>query len=329
MATYKAEFRSHYYEGRLRPRAAYTMGLIHRWARLASRVPNLANALTHAPILAAAIKAIGGIAEQRQIPWFAEVPYWKWHRQRPLLECSGKPVILFVDTFNNYFRPRTAISATRVLERAGFRVIIPKHPVCCGRPLFDWGMLKSAKALLAEILASLKVEIDNGTPMIGLEPACTATFRDELVNLFPENATARRLSQQTFLFSEFVDARRREFEFNTIGRKALVQIHCHHHSVMKDTAERRVLARLGLDFDVMPSGCCGMAGSFGFESAKYDLSMKAAERVMLPAIRAALPDTLVLANGFSCREQIEQATGRPTSHLAEIMARSLDLRGAG
>jgi FAD/FMN-containing dehydrogenase/Fe-S oxidoreductase len=329
MATYKAEFRSHYYEGRLRPRAAYTMGLIHRWARLASHVPNLANALTHAPILAAAIKAIGGIAQQRQIPSFAEVPYWKWHRQRPLLECSGKPVILFVDTFNNYFRPRTAISATRVLERAGFRVIIPKHPVCCGRPLFDWGMLKSAKALLAEILASLKAEIDNGTPMIGLEPACTATFRDELVNLFPENATARRLSQQTFLFSEFVDAHRREFEFNTIGRKALVQIHCHHHSVLKDTAERRVLARLGLDFDVMPSGCCGMAGSFGFESAKYDLSMKAAERVMLPALRAASPDTLLLANGFSCREQIEQATGRPTSHLAEIMAKPADLHGVG
>lgn len=329
MATYKAEFRSHYYEGRLRPRAAYTMGLIHRWARVASHVPNLANALTRAPILAAAVKAVGGIAQQRQMPTFAEVPYWKWYRRRPLLECNGKPVILFVDTFNNYFRPRTAISATRVLERAGFRVIIPKHPVCCGRPLFDWGMLKSAKALLADILASLKAEIDNGTPMIGLEPACTATFRDELVNLFPENATAHRLSQQTFLFSEFVDAHRREFEFNTIGRKALVQIHCHHHSVMRDAAERRVLAQLGLDFDVMPSGCCGMAGSFGFENAKYDLSMKMAERVMLPAIRAALPSTLVLADGFSCREQIEQATGRPTLHLAEIMAGSLDLRSSG
>jgi Fe-S oxidoreductase len=245
-----------------------------------------------------------------------------------LRECSGKPVILFVDTFNNYFRPRTAISATRVLERAGFRVIIPKHPVCCGRPLFDWGMLKSAKALLTEILASLQAEIDNGTPMVGLEPACTATFRDELVNLFPESTTARRLSQQTFLFSEFVDAHRREFEFHTINRKALVQIHCHHHSVMRDAAERRVLAQLGLDFEVMPSGCCGMAGSFGFERGKYDLSMTLAERVMLPAIRAALPDTLVLANGFSCREQIEQATGRSTLHLADIMAKPVDWQGA-
>jgi FAD/FMN-containing dehydrogenase/Fe-S oxidoreductase len=328
MATYKAEFRSHYYEGRLRPRAAYSMGLIHRWARVASHVPNIANALTHAPLLAAIAKGIGAIAQQRQIPTFADVPYWKWHRQRPLRECSGKPVILFVDTFNNYFRPRTAISATRVLERAGFRVIIPKHPVCCGRPLFDWGMLKSAKALLTEILASLQAEIDNGTPMVGLEPACTATFRDELVNLFPESTTARRLSQQTFLFSEFVDAHRREFEFHTINRKALVQIHCHHHSVMRDAAERRVLAQLGLDFEVMPSGCCGMAGSFGFERGKYDLSMTLAERVMLPAIRAALPDTLVLANGFSCREQIEQATGRSTLHLADIMAKPVDWQGA-
>ncbi|HEY8128229.1 MAG TPA: FAD-binding and (Fe-S)-binding domain-containing protein [Hyphomicrobium sp.] len=320
MATYKAEFRSHYYEGRLRPRAAYSMGLIHRWARIASHMPRIANALIQAPGLNALAKLAGGIAQERQMPSFATESYWQWHNRRAPPQGTGKPVILFVDTFNNYFRPQTAIDATRVLEGAGFRVIIPQRPVCCGRPLFDWGMLKSAKSLLNRVLAQLAPEVNNGTPVIGLEPACTATFRDELINLFPENPTARRLSSQTLLFSEFIDEHSHEFAFEPIHRKAIVQIHCHHHSVMKDAAERRVLDRLGLEYDVMPSGCCGMAGSFGFESAKYDLSMKAAERVMLPTVRAATPETLVLANGFSCREQIEQATGRTTLHLAELIA---------
>jgi len=324
MATYKAEFRSHYYEGRLRPRAAYSMGLIHRWAHIASRMPRIANVLTQTPGLAAAVKFAGGIAPQRRMPAFAIEPFWRWHRKRGAKQ-SGKPVILFVDTFNNYFRPQTAIAATRVLEQAGYRVIIPEQPVCCGRPLFDWGMLKTAKSLLEKILQQLEPQIEDGTPMVGLEPACTATFRDELVNLFPENALARRLSRQTFLFSEFIDGHANELALKPVDGAAIVQIHCHHHSIMKDTAERRVLGRLGLDYEILPSGCCGMAGSFGFERGKFDLSMKAAERVLLPRVRAAAPETLVLANGFSCREQIEQATNRTTLHIAELLARQSEL----
>jgi Fe-S oxidoreductase len=258
------------------------------------------------------------------MPAFAIEPFWRWHRNRNASQ-SGKPIILFVDTFNNYFRPQTAIAATEVLERAGYRVIIPERPMCCGRPLFDWGMLETAKSLLKRILHQLEPEIANGTPMVGLEPACTATFRDELVNLFPENPLARRLSHQTLLFSEFIDQHANEFALEPVNATAIVQIHCHHHSIMKDTADRRVLDRLGLDYEIMPSGCCGMAGSFGFERDKYELSMKAAERVMLPKVRAAASDTLVLANGFSCREQIEQATSRTTLHLAELMARQSDL----
>jgi FAD/FMN-containing dehydrogenase/Fe-S oxidoreductase len=319
MATYKAEFRSHYYQGRPRPRAAYSMGLIHRWARAASYVPHLANALTQAPGLSAVAKLAAGIAQERQLPAFATNPYWRWQRARSSARTDGRPVILFVDTFNNYFRPNTAICATRVLENAGFCVIAPQHHLCCGRPLFDWGMLKTAKSLLQRILEQLGPEIEKGTPLVGLEPACTATFRDELANLFPEDPTAHRLSRQTFLFSEFIDEHMDEFELQPLQRRALVQIHCHHHSILKDAAERRVLDRLKLDYEVMPSGCCGMAGSFGFESAKYDLSMNAAERVMLPKVRAAASDTLILANGFSCREQIEQATARPTLHLAQVM----------
>jgi Fe-S oxidoreductase len=284
-------------------------------------MPRIANAVTQTPGLSALVKWAGGIAQQRRMPAIAVEPYWKWHRARTDRAANGKPVILFVDTFNNYFRPQTAIDATHVLERAGFRVIIPKKPVCCGRPLYDWGMLKTAKSLLKDILEQLRPEIESGTQMVGLEPACTATFRDELINLFPDNRTARQLSAQTLFLSEFIDQHAGEFTLDPIRRKAVVQIHCHHHSIMKDTAERRVLGRLGLDYDIMPSGCCGMAGSFGFESDKYDLSMKAAERVMLPRVRSAASDTLVLANGFSCREQIEQATGRTTMHLAELLAR--------
>jgi len=327
MATYKAEFRSHYYEGRLRPRAAYSMGLIHRWAHIGSHMPRVANTFTQTAGLASVVKFAGGIAQQRRMPAFAVEPFWKWHRNRTARQ-SGKPVILFVDTFNNYFRPRTAIAATCVLEQAGYRVIIPEQPICCGRPLFDWGMLDTAKALLERILDQLKSEIESGTVMVGLEPACTATFRDELINLFPENALARRLSRQTLLFSEFIDEHASKFAFKPVKRTAIVQIHCHHHSIMKDTAERRVLDRLGLDYQIMPSGCCGMAGSFGFERDKYDLSMKAAERVMLPRVRTAAANTLVLANGFSCREQIEQATSRATLHIAELMARQSELNGA-
>lgn len=320
MATYKAEFRSHYYAGRLRPRAAYAMGLIHNWAHVASHVPRLANALTQTPGLCAAVKFAGGIAQQRRMPPFAMEPYWKWHRRRSTTQGNGQRVILFVDTFNNYFRPGTAIDATRVLEDAGFQVIIPSRPLCCGRPLFDWGMLDTAKSCLKKVLDDLGPDIESGTPIIGLEPACTAAFRDELTNLFPDDSRARRLSRQAVLFSEFVDANSKAFSFKPLRRKAVVQVHCHHHSIMKDTAERRVLDRLGLDYDVMPSGCCGMAGSFGFEAHKYDLSMQIAERVMLPYVRGTSSDTLILANGFSCREQIEQATDRTTLHLAELMA---------
>jgi Fe-S oxidoreductase len=327
MATYKAEFRSHYYEGRLRPRAAYSMGLIHRWARVASHMSPLANAVTQSSGLGQIAKWLAGIAPERRIPAFADESYWRWQRRQTDARPAGPAVILFVDTFNNYFRPQTSIAATRVLEGAGFRVITPQKPVCCGRPLFDWGLLKTAKSRLQEILDQLGPEIEKGTPMIGLEPACTATFRDELLGLFPNDPRARRLSSQTRLFSEFLDENADRFSLPVVKRKALVQIHCHHHSVLKDAAERRVLDRLGLDHEIMPSGCCGMAGSFGFERAKYDLSMRAAERVMLPRIRASDSETLVLANGFSCREQIEQATGRKTLHLADLLAAEAALSG--
>ncbi len=320
MATYKAEFRNRYYAGRLRPRAAYSMGLIHRWARIAARMPAIANAMTQTPGVSSLAKWIGGIAQERKMPPFARQSFTDWfkHRERP--SAGGQRVMLWPDTFNNYFRPETAIAATRLLEHLGFVVVIPARPLCCGRPLYDWGRLDAAKRLWRETLSSLESEIEIGTPIIGLEPACVSAFRDELVGLFSSSEQARRLSGQTLFLSEFLDRNSADIQLPRIAGPALVQLHCHHHAIIKPAAEKRVMDRLGLNYSVMASGCCGMAGSFGFEAAKYDVSLAAARRSLVPTIEAAPADTAIIANGFSCREQIEQLTGRHTTHIAELIA---------
>jgi Fe-S oxidoreductase len=294
------------------------MGLVHRWSRLAAISPALANGLMNAPALSGVLKAIGGIAPERRFPLYAREPFVRWFRRRSALPESGERVILWPDTFNNFFRPDTAIAATRVLEQAGYRVTIPRASLCCGRPLYDWGMLDAAKRLWEQTFATLDQEISAGTPVIGLEPACVSAFKDELVGLFPNEPRAKKLAEQTFFFSDFVDRDASRFDMPKLDGAALAQIHCHHHAVIKPDAERRVLGRTGLDVDFLPSGCCGMAGSFGFEKDKYEISMRLAERVLLPAVRRS-PDAIVLANGFSCREQIEQATGRRTTHIAELL----------
>jgi Fe-S oxidoreductase len=328
MATYKAEFRAHHYAGRMRPRSAYTMGLIHTWARLAGHAPAIANFLTQTPGLAAAAKWVGGVAQARRAPRFAPEPFHAWFARHRTANPTGPRVLLWPDTFNDYFRAPTAIAAVRVLEVAGWQVAIPRRRLCCGRPLYDWGRLGTAKAFLREILGELREDIEAGVPLVGLEPACLSVFRDELVNLFPDDPLARKLSEQSLLLSEFLDRHAKQSRLPRISGKALVQVHCHHHAIMKPDAEKRVLARLGLDHEVLPSGCCGMAGSFGFEPGKHEVSLRVAERVLLPKVRAADAATLILADGFSCREQIEQATGRRTVHLAELIASSLGFNAA-
>jgi Fe-S oxidoreductase len=319
MATYKAEFRAHHYKGRLRPRAAYSMGLIADWSRIAGHVPRLANAVTHAPGLSALAKWAGGIAPQRRIPHYASRTFVQWFQTRRNPRLQGRRVMLWPDTFNNYFRPRTAIAATRVLEALGFEVVIPPRPLCCGRPLYDWGMLDKAKRLWNETLTVLKPDIENGTPIIGLEPACVSAFRDELPGLFPGHEAAEHLAAQMLFISEFLDLQCRD-DIPRANGSALVHLHCHHHAIIKSDAERGVLDRMGLDYELLASGCCGMAGSFGFEADKYDVSTKIGEQVLMPRVRSAAAETDILADGFSCREQIEQCTGRRTLHVAEVMA---------
>ena len=319
MATYKAEFLSHYYEGRLRPRHAYAMGWIYWWARLASLAPNVANLVTHLPVVGKLFQAIGGISTQRTTPYFAPETFKAWWRRREPRNLGKPRVILWADTFNNHFHPQTAKAAVEVLEAAGFQVVVPPQSLCCGRPLYDFGMLDEAETLWREILGALRDEIEAGTPVVGLEPSCVAAFRDELTNLFPMDEDAKRLSQKTFILSEFLIEHAPGYTFPKLRRKAIVQKHCHHEHVLKFQDETAALAQLGLDFEVLDSGCCGMAGSFGFEAEHYDVSVKVAERVLLPAVRAASPETLVIADGFSCREQIADLTGRGALHLAQVI----------
>jgi FAD/FMN-containing dehydrogenase/Fe-S oxidoreductase len=301
MATYKAEFLSHYYKGRLRPIAAYTMGWIHRWSPLAARAPRLANLLMRVS------KPMLGIAPQRKMPRYAQRTFRDQFKAAELK--PGPRVLLWPDTFNNYFRPQTALAAVEVLEAAGYQVTIPRKQLCCGRPLYDWGFLDAAKKLLHEAMT----ELDPDVPIIGLEPSCVSVFRDELENLFP----GKRIPMLTL--SEFIQREGDRFKVPRLQRKAIVQGHCHHKAIMKFEPEEYVLRRLGLDFDHLDSGCCGMAGAFGFEKKHYDISMRIGERVLLPRVREAEKETLIVADGFSCREQIEQATGRQALHLAEII----------
>ena len=327
VATYKAEFLEHYYEGRLRPLSKFVFGNIDIFAHLASVVPGFVNIATQLPVVSEISKLLGGVPRQRRIPAFASQTFKSWFARRKGKNLGRTAVVLWPDTFNNYFQPDTAKAAVEVLEAAGFHVLLPEGNLCCGRPLYDIGMLDRAEAHLLKILDTLLPEIEAGIPVVGLEPSCVAVFRDELTNLFPDDVRARALSQQTFLLSEFLERYAKNFQLPRIARKALVHGHCHHKAIMKMNAEEAVLTRMGMDFDSPAPGCCGMAGAFGFENDKYEISREIGELELLPAVRDASPETLIIANGFSCREQISQETGRHALHLAEVIQMGLRQMG--
>lgn len=327
IATYKAEFLHHYYSRRLRPRIAYATGLLPWLAAVGSLAPGLANGLISAPGVSVLTKAAAGVAQERCVPHLAQVPFTKWFaKHRPRNEGAAE-VVLWPDTFTNRFSPDIAVAAVRVLETVGYRVTVPSKWVCCGRPLYDQGMLGLAERLLRRALRVLGPAIAARTPIVVLEPSCAAVFRDELPNLLAGDEQAEWLSQNTFTFAESLAKVPGGFDAPRHGRKALVQTHCHQHSVMGFAADRTVMDRLGLECEVLDSGCCGMAGAFGFEGGeKYNLSMRIGELGVLPAVRAANPDTLILADGFSCREQITKGTGRHALHLAQVVDDALSDR---
>lgn len=328
MATYKAEFLSHYYEGRLRPRHAFAFGWIHIWARLASVAPGVVNFLTHAPGISRVSKWIAGMEQQRTVPMFAAETFKSWFARHKPRHPYGEPVIIFPDTFNNFLHPDTAKAAVEILEDAGFRVHVPMQDMCCGRPLYDYGFLNMAKRWLEDILAKLQPAIEAGIPMIVLEPSCWAVFKDELTNILPSNLDATRLKDLMFTFSDFLRKKAPNYKPPHFDGHVMLHGHCHQKSLdrLNDKeygelfAEKEVLKNMGVEPEVPTTGCCGMAGAFGFEPGDhYAVAIAAGERVLLPNVRQQSRNTVILADGFSCREQISQDTDREALHLAQFI----------
>ena len=318
LATYKAEFLAHYYEGRSRPLYAYAFGMIDRWARMASHTPRLANALGRFPLTAGLAKGLLHIAPERTLPEFATSTFRT--RVAGRKTGAGDRVLLWADTFTNYFQPHIAEAAHQVLSDAGFHVKVLQRHVCCGRPLYDFGMLDKAKEYLTTAMDALTEEISAGTPIVVLEPSCASVFRDEAVNLLPDDPRTGKLKRQTLLLSEFLRQHAPDYIPAKTQQKILVHMHCHHRAIFNMKDEVAVLNATGGEVKLLDSGCCGMAGPFGFEKKSYGVSQTLGERVLLPAVRAAEPGTVIVSNGFSCREQIAQNTSKRAVHLAEVLA---------
>jgi Fe-S oxidoreductase len=306
------------------------MGRIGEWAPLAMRAPNLVNAMSGLPVFSNVLKRIAGIATERSLPRFAPRSFCSQfdaiHRaQRDPARAGGTrrgdPVVLFPDTFSNHFRPRSALAAVRVLEDSGARVELPKSRLCCGRPYYDFGMLDQAKVALQKVLYALGPQIESGTPIVVLEPGCHSVFRDELLKLFPNDANASKLARQTVTLAEALQAR--HWKPKHIGGKALLHGHCHQKALGSTKADVALLEAAGIETSAPETGCCGMAGAFGFRQETYETSVKIGNLSVLPKVKGASAETLIVANGFSCREQIEDLGGRDTLHLADVLARTL------
>jgi FAD/FMN-containing dehydrogenase/Fe-S oxidoreductase len=322
MATYKSEFLYHHYRRRLRPVSHYSMGWLPLWARLASAAPGVVNAVTRL----GPVKRLGGIAPQRDVPRFAR-SLRRSLRGRAPANPDGPRVLLWPDTFTTYLQPETGLAAVDVLESAGFQVVLPRRSVCCGLTWISTGQLGVARRVLRRTMAALSEELEAGTTIVGLEPSCTAVLRDDAADLLSGHAAelARRAAERTRTLAELLSAT--DWQPPEIGREALVQTHCHQHAVMGFSADREVLAAAGVTATVPDSGCCGLAGNFGFERDHYGVSVAAAERVLLPAVREASEDTLIVADGFSCRTQIRQQTGREPLHLAQVLRLGITAAG--
>jgi Fe-S oxidoreductase len=319
MATWKAEFLGHHYEGRTHPLQHYLFGFMDRWARMAAIAPGLANLPMRTPGVRSLVKSIAGVAPQRTLPEFAGRSFQSQYRNRA--GGGGAPVLLWPDTWNNYFHPQVLGAAHEVLGSAGFQVQVPAQHICCGRPLYDFGFLDQARSYLKNIMERLGPQIDAGMPFVVLEPSCASVFRDELLNFFPTDERARRLAKQTFLLSEFLAHQAPGYTPPQLsGRQMVVHGHCHHKALMGMQDEISLLRATSADVSVLDSGCCGMAGPFGFEKDKFAVSQALGERVLLPAVRGASAETILVSDGFSCREQIRQNSPRHALHLAEVLA---------
>jgi FAD/FMN-containing dehydrogenase/Fe-S oxidoreductase len=322
MATWKSEFLAHHYEGRRHPLHHYAFGFMDRWASIASFAPSLFNLPLRTPGISRRVKSVLGVAQQRELPRFAAKNFRDHFNSTAMSRVTNdQTVLLWPDTWNNYFHPQALTSAAKLLAAAGTSVQIPKRHVCCGRPLYDFGFLDAARRYLLRILDEFEPQIRAGIPVVMLEPSCASVFRDELVNFFPHDERAIRLSKQTIMLSEMLARRSENWKPPQMpGKRIVVHGHCHQKALMTMNDEMKLLRSTGAEVELLDSGCCGMAGPFGFEADKFEVSQTLAERVLLPAVRAAGEHDLLVSNGFSCREQIKQNTSRRAMHMAEVLA---------
>ena len=321
MATYKAEALHQRYRRRLRPPAHYVLGWLPRWARLASHSPKAVNAVLRVAPFAAVAKRVGGIDARRPLPEFASQTFRSWFADRSV-NGRGEPVLLWVDTFTDHFSPHVGKAAVQVLEDAGFAVQITASPVCCGLTWISTGQLDGARRQLRRTLYALQPALTSGIPIVGLEPSCTAVLRAEAAELLPHDARTDALRTSVKTLAELLTSRPHWRSPSLEGVDVIAQPHCHQHAVMGWEADEALLAGAGAQVTAV-GGCCGLAGNFGVERGHYEISVAVAENALLPAVRAADPDTAVLADGFSCRTQLEQLAHRPGIHLAELLAKHI------
>ncbi|MFY9933401.1 MAG: FAD-linked oxidase C-terminal domain-containing protein, partial [Streptosporangiaceae bacterium] len=317
MATYKAEVLHQRYKNRPRPPAHYALGWLPRWADLAARAPKLANAALGQRQLAGLAKRLGGIDPRRPLPDFAPQTFRQWLATQPATP-SGPRVLLYVDTFTDHFTPEVGQAAVRVLTEAGYAVRVTREPVCCGLTWISTGQLNGARRQLRRSLDALGPAIDAGLPIVGLEPSCTAVLRGDLTELLPADPRAAQVRAKTRTLAELLTETDGWTPPDLSGVSAVAQPHCHHHAVMGWHADAALLAKAGAQVSAV-GGCCGLAGNFGVERGHYDVSVAVAETALLPAVRAA-GGAQVLADGFSCRTQLDQLAGVRARHLAELLA---------
>ncbi len=327
MTAYKAEFLAQKYKGRLRPLKHYVFGYSDRLAQWGSLLPRLTNAVLTGAVTSPLIKKVVGIAQERELPRLARKSYARRREAagngQAAEGVTAKPkVVLWPDTWNNYYHPQTLMAAEKVLMEAGFRVETPREHLCCGRPLYDFGLLDAAKSYLARVLETMGAQIDAGLPFIFLEPSCASVFKDELPELFPKDERARKLSGQVWLLADWLAAKAPEITAGRLeGAHILLHGHCHHKAVFGGPAsEVELLKKGGAQVETIQASCCGMAGPFGFEADKYEVSKAIAREGLLQAVETAGPVTVLVADGFSCREQIAQLGKREAMHFAEVLA---------
>ncbi|HKF48838.1 MAG TPA: FAD-binding and (Fe-S)-binding domain-containing protein [Terracidiphilus sp.] len=321
MARYKAEFLSQRYKHWVHPVQHYIFGFADKMARWGSLAPQLANSILANSLTGGIIRRIAGVAPERDLPKLALEPFSKTHEARETTKPSSQRVVLWPDTWNNYYLPDSLAAAEFLLTEAGFQVVMPQGHICCGRPLYDFGLLGSARAYLARVLDRMAEHIDAGLPFIFLEPSCASVFRDELPELFPDDTRAKKLRDSAWLLADFLLEWAPELESDHLaGTNILVHGHCHHKAVFDGpSSEVNLLRKAGADVHLIEAGCCGMAGPFGFEAEKFEVSKAIANQQLLPAVEAAAADTLIVADGFSCREQIGHLGHRRALHFAEAL----------